>query len=144
MNHEFAGWLADVMLALHVGVVLFVVGLLPLVIVGGIRGWAWVRHFSLRLTHVLLMVFIAGLASAVVGVCDGLHLLRCDRAAGSVVGQAKQGTSGLIPGGGLTAALQTDQIRMCEERSQSVFGMACLLLAPSLECRESRLRTGVC
>jgi Na+(H+)/acetate symporter ActP len=62
MNPEFAGWLADAMLALHVGVVLFVVGLLPLVIVGGMRGWAWVRRFGLRLTHVLLMVFIAGQA----------------------------------------------------------------------------------
>ena len=56
--------LAGALLALHVGVVLFVVSLLPLVLVlvGGVRGWAWVRRLPLRLTHVLLMVFIAAQA----------------------------------------------------------------------------------
>ena len=62
MNPTTAALLADALLALHVGVVLFVVGLLPLVLVGGARGWGWVRHFHLRLSHVLLMVFIAGQA----------------------------------------------------------------------------------
>jgi hypothetical protein len=62
MNPALAALLADALLALHVGVVLFVVGLLPLVLVGGARGWAWVRRFGLRLTHVLLMVFIASQA----------------------------------------------------------------------------------
>ncbi len=62
MNPTTAALLADALLALHVGVVLFVVGLLPLVLVGGARGWGWVRHFRLRLSHVLLMVFIAGQA----------------------------------------------------------------------------------
>jgi len=52
-------WLADVILALHAGIVLFVVGLLPLVLIGGALGWRWVRHFRLRLTHLALMVFIA-------------------------------------------------------------------------------------
>jgi hypothetical protein len=62
MSPALAALLADALLALHVGVVLFVVGLLPLVLVGGARSWAWVRHFRLRLIHVLLMVFIAGQA----------------------------------------------------------------------------------
>ena len=62
MSLALAALLADALLALHVGVVLFVVGLLPLVLVGGARGWAWVRRFHLRLTHVLLMVFIAAQA----------------------------------------------------------------------------------
>jgi polyferredoxin len=62
MNPALAAPLADALLALHVGVVLFVVGLLPLVLVGGARGWVWVRHFRLRLIHVLLMAFIAGQA----------------------------------------------------------------------------------
>lgn len=62
MTPTTAALLADALLALHVGVVLFVVGLLPLVLVGGARGWAWVRRFHLRLTHVLLMVFIAAQA----------------------------------------------------------------------------------
>jgi hypothetical protein len=59
MNPEFAAWLADGMLALHAGMALFVVGLLPLVLIGGVRGLAWVRRFGLRITQVPLMVFIA-------------------------------------------------------------------------------------
>ena len=31
-------------------------------LVGGARGWAWVRCFYLRLIHVLLMVFVTGQA----------------------------------------------------------------------------------
>ena len=54
-----AALLADTLLALHVGIVLFVVGLLPLVLIGGARGWHWVRHFGLRATHLGLMLFIA-------------------------------------------------------------------------------------
>ena len=54
-----AALLADALLALHVGIVLFVVGLLPLVLIGGARGWNWVRHFGLRATHLGLMLFIA-------------------------------------------------------------------------------------
>lgn len=57
-----AALLADALLALHVGVVVFVVGLLPLVLAGGALGWHWVRGFGLRLTHLALMVFIAAQA----------------------------------------------------------------------------------
>jgi Protein of Unknown function (DUF2784) len=54
--------LADALLALHLGLVVFVVGLLPLVLLGGARGWRWVRHLGLRSTHLGLMVFIAAQA----------------------------------------------------------------------------------
>lgn len=54
--------LADALLALHVGIVVFVVGLLPLILLGGALDWRWVRHFGLRLTHFGLMVFIAAQA----------------------------------------------------------------------------------
>jgi hypothetical protein len=57
-----AALLADALLSLHMGVVLFVVGLLPLVLLGGARGWRWVRHTGLRFTHLGLMVFIAAQA----------------------------------------------------------------------------------
>ncbi len=40
----------------------FVVGLLPLILIGGALRWRWVRHFGLRLTHLALMVFIAAQA----------------------------------------------------------------------------------
>ncbi|WP_291008905.1 DUF2784 domain-containing protein [Hydrogenophaga sp.] len=59
MNAATAAFLADALLTLHVGVVLFVVGLLPLILIGGALGWRWVRHVGLRLTHLALMVFIA-------------------------------------------------------------------------------------
>jgi hypothetical protein len=39
INATTAGLLADALLTLHVGVVVFVVGLLPLVLIGGALGW---------------------------------------------------------------------------------------------------------
>lgn len=57
-----AQMLADALLALHMGIVLFVVGLLPLVLIGGVFGWRWVRRFGVRLSHLALMVFIAAQA----------------------------------------------------------------------------------
>lgn len=62
MSADTARWLADALLALHAGVVLFVVGLLPLVLAGGDGGWRWVRHRGLRATHLGLMLFIAAQA----------------------------------------------------------------------------------
>lgn len=62
MRPDLAALLADVLLTLHVAIVVFVVGLLPLVLIGGSLGWRWVRHFGLRLTHLGLMVFIAAQA----------------------------------------------------------------------------------
>lgn len=59
MTPATAALLADALLTLHVGVVVFVVGLLPLVLAGGALGWRWVRHRGLRLTHLGLMLFIA-------------------------------------------------------------------------------------
>jgi hypothetical protein len=50
--------LADALLLLHVGVVLFVVGGQLLVLVGGPLGWGWVRRRSFRFTHLALMGFI--------------------------------------------------------------------------------------
>jgi hypothetical protein len=51
--------LADAILALHVGVVLFVVGGQLLILLGGPLGWRWVRGWWLRLLHLSLMGFIA-------------------------------------------------------------------------------------
>ncbi len=58
MNTHTAALLADALLVLHVVVVLFVAGLLPLILVGGVRGWRWVRQRHLRSTHLGLMLFI--------------------------------------------------------------------------------------
>jgi hypothetical protein len=43
--------LADLVLLLHVGVVLFVVGGLLVVPLGDARGWRWVRGFGFRAAH---------------------------------------------------------------------------------------------
>ena len=62
MNPALAAALADALLVLHVGVVLFVVGLAVGVPVGAARGWRWVRHRGLRLLHLGAIAFIAGQA----------------------------------------------------------------------------------
>ena len=51
--------LADAILVVHVGIVAFVVLGTGAIIVGGWRGWAWVRGFGWRLVHLVLMGFIA-------------------------------------------------------------------------------------
>ena len=62
LSPAVAAALADAMLAMHVGVVAFVVLGEVLILVGGRRGWRWVRQFTLRLVHLLLMVFVAAQA----------------------------------------------------------------------------------
>ena len=44
---------ADVILLVHACIVFFVVLALPLIIVGGLRGWNWVRNPWFRWTHLL-------------------------------------------------------------------------------------------
>lgn len=62
MSPATAGVLADALLVLHVGVVLFVVGVALLVPIGAARGWRWVRHRGLRLSHLAAIAFIASQA----------------------------------------------------------------------------------
>jgi hypothetical protein len=71
--------LADGILILHFGIVLFNVGALPVIWLGHFRGWRFVRDFSFRVAHLLLIGFIA--AESVLGaICpltsweDGLRL----------------------------------------------------------------------
>ncbi len=54
-----AAVLADVILVLHVAVVAFVLLGEILILVGGRRGWHWVRQRTLRMAHLALMAFIA-------------------------------------------------------------------------------------
>ena len=51
--------LADGILVLHTMIVLFNVGALPLIWLGHFRGWRFVRDFSFRVAHLLLIGFIA-------------------------------------------------------------------------------------
>ncbi len=50
--------MADAVLLLHVGVVLFVVGGLVLTIVGNVRGWPWVNGLRFRLAHLGAIGFV--------------------------------------------------------------------------------------
>ena len=54
MNHGvFYRLLADLVLLLHVSFVIFVIAGLVLVLLGGLRGWRWVRNPWFRLAHLL-------------------------------------------------------------------------------------------
>lgn len=53
-------WLADVVLAVHFGFVLFVIGGLALTWLGAAAGWRWVRHFWFRTAHLAAIAFVAG------------------------------------------------------------------------------------
>lgn len=49
---------ADALLAVHVVFVLFVVVSLPLIMVGGRRGWSWVRQRGFRYTHLAAILVV--------------------------------------------------------------------------------------
>ncbi len=53
------GFLANAVLILHVGIVLFIIGGLLLTLLGGVLRWAWVRHFWFRAAHLLGIGFVA-------------------------------------------------------------------------------------
>lgn len=52
--------LADVIVVVHFAVVLYVILGQAAVLWGGWRGWAWVRRPAFRLTHLGLILFVAG------------------------------------------------------------------------------------
>jgi hypothetical protein len=54
--------LADAVLALHFGVVAFVVGGLALVVAGNLRGWRWVNAYGFRLAHLCAIAVVAAQA----------------------------------------------------------------------------------
>lgn len=51
--------LADAVLVLHVGVVLFVVAGLALTLLGGAMRWRWVRNFWFRAAHLAAIAYVA-------------------------------------------------------------------------------------
>ena len=65
--------LADLIFILHAGVVLFNVGGLLLIAIGGALDWAWVRHRGFRIAHVSLMAFVT--VEAILGMTCPLTLL---------------------------------------------------------------------
>ena len=65
--------LADLVFLLHAGVVLFNVGGLLIIVIGGWLGWAWVLHRAFRIMHVALMAFVT--LEAIFGMTCPLTLL---------------------------------------------------------------------
>ena len=55
--------LADLIVAVHLGIVLYVILFQLAVIVGILRGWAWLERPWLRCSHLLVMAFVAIQAS---------------------------------------------------------------------------------
>ena len=50
--------LADAVLLLHLGVVVFIVFGLPVIFLGNLMKWAWVNHFWLRLAHLTAIMTV--------------------------------------------------------------------------------------
>ena len=59
LSPAFAAFLADAILALHVGIVAFVVFGQAAILIGAWRRWRWIRNFRFRIAHLALMLFIA-------------------------------------------------------------------------------------
>jgi polyferredoxin len=54
--------LADLVLATHFGIVVFVVGGLPLIVLGNVRGWAFVNGWWFRLAHLVAIAVVVAQA----------------------------------------------------------------------------------
>lgn len=54
--------LADIVLALHAAIVLFIVAGLPLIVIGKLAGWAWVNRWRFRLLHLAAIAIVVAQA----------------------------------------------------------------------------------
>lgn len=109
--------LADVVLAVHVAIVAFVVGGLALVIAGNLRGWTWVNRRGFRLLHVAAIAIVA--AQAWLGVACPLTTLEMWLRA-----QARQPTyGGAFIGHWLQALLYVDAPGWAFTLAYTVFGL---------------------
>jgi hypothetical protein len=52
-------FLADMLVVIHFAYVAFVVVGLVAILLGGWRGWPWVRHFWFRLAHLVAILIVA-------------------------------------------------------------------------------------
>lgn len=51
-------WLADLVLAVHVAIVLFVIMGVVLIVLGNAWGWRWVNHMWFRLAHLATILVV--------------------------------------------------------------------------------------
>jgi hypothetical protein len=54
--------LADLVLTVHFAIVVFVVGGLPLIVAGNLRGWRFIKGWSFRLAHLAAVVIVVAQA----------------------------------------------------------------------------------
>lgn len=73
MSRSIADLLADTVLVCHVLIAVFVIGGLPLIVVGQSARWRWVNHPAFRLAHLAAIAVIA--AEAWFGVVCPLTVL---------------------------------------------------------------------
>lgn len=59
MTNAFYLFLANAVLIAHLGVVLFIIGALVLTLLGGWRGWDWVRNVWFRSLHLAGIAYVA-------------------------------------------------------------------------------------
>lgn len=59
MQYQF---LADAVLVLHLGIVVFIVAGLVLIVAGNVRGWGWVNAWWFRLAHLAAIGIVVGQA----------------------------------------------------------------------------------
>jgi hypothetical protein len=52
--------LADAIVVVHLLIVIFIVGGVPLVYIGLALRWVWVRHWPWRVAHLAAILFVAG------------------------------------------------------------------------------------
>ncbi|MGQ9504639.1 MAG: DUF2784 domain-containing protein [Thermogutta sp.] len=67
------GYLADLVVAIHLAYVLTVLVGLVLILVGWLFHWRWIRHFWLRLVH-LLMIAVVAFQAWIGVICPLTHL----------------------------------------------------------------------
>jgi hypothetical protein len=73
MDMRIYGYLADLVVAVHLAYVLTVLIGLILILVGWLARWRWIRHFWLRLIH-LLMIAVVAIQAWIGVICPLTHL----------------------------------------------------------------------
>ena len=73
MSSGTLGHLADLVVTIHLGYLLFTVGGELLIVIGGFAHWEWVRNRVFRIVHLVAVVFVA--FEAIVGMMCPLTVL---------------------------------------------------------------------
>ncbi|MCK4543010.1 MAG: DUF2784 family protein, partial [Spirochaetales bacterium] len=68
-----AGFLADLVVLVHFGYLLFTVGGEIIILIGGLLSWKWVRNLTFRIIHLLAIVVVS--LEAIIGVWCPITIL---------------------------------------------------------------------